>query len=53
VERLPLGQRAQRRRDANWDDLVSVTVDGAHKTFDLDNALGYFPRYSPGYAPVC
>lgn len=34
--------------NAYWDDVVSVDVDGYQEKFDLDNALGYAPQYSPG-----
>jgi hypothetical protein len=36
-----------------WNDVASVNIDGYSKTFNLDNALGYPPRYAPGWAPGC
>jgi len=30
-----------------WDDVVTVTVDGAQQTFDLASGLGYDPTYTP------
>jgi hypothetical protein len=38
---------------AYWDDVVSVNVDGSTAQFDLDNALGYAPQYSPGHVAGC
>ncbi len=33
--------------NAYWDDVVTVNVDGAQRTFDLYNGLGYYAQYAP------